>query len=86
VADPAHEPADQAQLADPFLSDRLRKLVASLPEKKRMLMILRYQEEMAPDEIAEVLGMPVTTVRTQLFRTLEHLRQKASQLLGRTYR
>src|SRR5437879_4288912 len=38
---PDHLPA-----ADPLLQERLRRLVASLPEKPRMVVILRYGEDM----------------------------------------
>ncbi len=72
------EPAVTQRLDDPMLSNRLRKLVASLPAKKRTLIILRYQEEMELEEIARLLEMPVRTVRTQMFRTLALLREKAS--------
>lgn len=78
------EPAAEQKFSDPLLSDRVRKLVGSLPQKRRLLVILRYQEDMQPEEIAKVLDMPVTTVRTQLFRTLEYLREKAAHFLGRT--
>jgi RNA polymerase sigma-70 factor (ECF subfamily) len=78
----APEPAAQTTVDDPLLRDQLRKLVASLPEKKRMIVILRYQEEMELNEIAELLDMPVRTVRTQLFRTLALLREKAARVLG----
>ena len=78
----APEPAVQAEFRDPLLSERLRKMVASLPEKKRLLIILRYQEEMEIEEIAKALDMPSRTVRTQLFRILAHLRDKASRFLG----
>jgi len=42
---------------DPLLSRRVRALLASLPEKPRMVMILRYQEDMMPEEIANILEM-----------------------------
>jgi RNA polymerase sigma-70 factor (ECF subfamily) len=66
---------------DPFLRDRLRRLVASLPENKRMLVILRYQEELEFEEIAKILRLPSRTVRTQLFRTISLLREKAARFL-----
>ena len=47
-------------MADPLLREHLQKLVASLPEKKRMLVILRYQEEMEMEEIARMLGGNLT--------------------------
>ncbi len=80
--DSAPEPVCQPQPADPLLRERLRKLVASLPAKKRLLIILRYQEEMEPEEIARTLRMPARTVRTQLHRTLALLREKAARILG----
>ena len=67
--------------ADPFLHDRLRQTVAQLPEKQRMVVILRYQEELGADEIAELLKMPVNTVKSTLHRALEELRRKLSRKL-----
>ena len=78
----APEPAVAPAEPDPLLDEKLRRLVASLPEKQRLLVILRYQEEMELAEIAELLGMRLPTVRTQLFRTLALLRKKAARLLG----
>lgn len=75
------EPANDAEVQDPLLHDRLRKLVASLPARKRLLVILRYQEEMEFEEIGRALRIPARTVRTQLFRTIALLREKASHLL-----
>ena len=46
-----------------FVAERLEALVAGLPERARMVVVLRYQEEMALTEIADVLGMPANTVR-----------------------
>ena len=79
--DQAPEPAVQPAYDDPFLAEKLRKLVASLPEKKRLLVILRYQEEMEFEEIAKVLRTPARTLRTQLCRTLAQLRRKASSMV-----
>ncbi len=76
------EPSIAAAEPDPLLNEKLRRLVASLPEKQRLLVILRYQEEMEPREIAEVLKMRLPTVRTQLSRALALLRKKAGELFG----
>jgi RNA polymerase sigma-70 factor, ECF subfamily len=67
---------------DTFLAQKLRQVVAALPEKPRMVMILRYQEDMGPDEIAEMLSMPVATVKSHLRRTLALLREKVSRSIG----
>jgi RNA polymerase sigma-70 factor (ECF subfamily) len=80
--DDAPEPATPADGGDPMLSERLRKLVASLPEKPQMVMILRYQEDLDPAEIAEMLSMPVRTVKSHLQRSLAMLRGKLARTAG----
>src|ERR1041385_4552451 len=70
------EPAAFDAPGDPLLSRRLRQLVASLPPKQRMVIVLRYQEDLEPEEIARVLSMPVGTVKSQLQRSLAILREK----------
>lgn len=80
--DEAPEPAAPTRAEDPLLSRRLRQLVASLPDKPRLIVILRYQEDMSAEDIAEVLGMPVATVKSHLQRSLAMLRQKATRVIG----
>lgn len=67
---------------DLLLSRRLMQLVASLPDKGRMVVILRYQEDLTPLEIADVLGMPVATVKSHLQRSLAMLREKVLRAIG----
>lgn len=67
---------------DPMLRERLRRLVQSLPEKARAVMILRYQEDLDPQEIARTLAMPVRTVKSHLQRSLALLREKLGRARG----
>jgi RNA polymerase sigma-70 factor, ECF subfamily len=69
--DLAQEPAG----ADPLLQRRLRALIAQLAPAARAVIVLRYQEDMDPIEIAETLAMPVNTVKSHLRRSLESLRE-----------
>jgi RNA polymerase sigma-70 factor (ECF subfamily) len=78
----APEPATPAADGDPLLSERLRRLVASLPEKPRMVMILRFQEDLDPADIAQMLDMPVRTVKSHLQRSLAMLREKVDRTVG----
>jgi RNA polymerase sigma-70 factor (ECF subfamily) len=80
--DDAPELSVDADPGDPFLRERLKSLIASLPETPRMVMILRYQEELMPEEIAGVLGMPVRTVKSHLHRSLAMLREKIERSMG----
>ena len=68
--------------ADPILSDALRRYVRTLPEAARMVVVLRYQEDLAPSEIARVLDMPVNTVKSHLQRSLAVLREKLTRCFG----
>ena len=73
------EPAAGIRPGDPLLSELLRKLVATLPEAPRMVMVLRYQEDLEPAEIAAALEMPVATVKSHLQRSLALLREKLAR-------
>jgi RNA polymerase sigma-70 factor (ECF subfamily) len=76
------EPTVLERVQDSLLSSYLERMVASLPEKQRMAIVLRYQEDMDPNEIAEVLEMKVSSVKTLISRGLELLRAKTSRRLG----
>ena len=76
------EPSVDATENDLFLSEMLRRVVDTLPEKARMVVILRYQEDLDPAEIANVLDMPLNTVKSHLRRSLSVLRDKLSRTLG----
>jgi RNA polymerase sigma-70 factor (ECF subfamily) len=80
--DNAPEPSVDAESRDPLLSRRLRRLVASLPKRSRMVVILRYQEDLMPEEIARVLDTPVASVKSQLHRALRMLREKMIRVVG----
>lgn len=57
---------------------RLEELLRALPEPLRVAVVLRYQEDMLPEEIAALLGHPVATVKSHLQRGLQLLRRKAA--------
>jgi RNA polymerase sigma-70 factor (ECF subfamily) len=63
------------------LSGRLEQLLATLPEPQRAALVLRYQEDLTPDEIAATLQAPVATVKSHLQRGLKLLRAKAESHL-----
>jgi RNA polymerase sigma-70 factor, ECF subfamily len=60
---------------------RLEEMVLSLPKGLRSAIVLRYQEDMTPDEIANVLEQPLATVKSNLQRGLGMLRRKAGLML-----
>jgi RNA polymerase sigma-70 factor, ECF subfamily len=76
------EPAAPASTGDVLLAEALRRLIGTLPEQPRMVMILRYQEDLGAAEIGEVLEMPVGTVKSHIQRSLKMLREKLSRKYG----
>jgi len=50
--------------------------VASLPEEQREVIILKEYQDLTFLEIAEALDVPVSTVKTRLYRGLTQLRQR----------
>jgi RNA polymerase sigma-70 factor, ECF subfamily len=61
---------------DLFLEERVQRLLSGLPPRARMVVVLRFQEELEPAEIADALDMPVNTVKSHLRRSLAVLRAK----------
>jgi RNA polymerase sigma-70 factor (ECF subfamily) len=62
------------------LQARLGALVAGLPERYRAAVILRFIEGLSYVEVAEALGQPVGTVKSNVHRGIEQLRNRI--LLG----
>lgn len=53
----------------------MRRSISQLNNKYRLMIELRYFEELSYDEIAQELGIPLGTVKAQLFRAKEILYQ-----------
>lgn len=84
--DPLAEPASMHQFADPIAGDMLRRQVAALSESYRAVVILRYGEDLEPQEIAKLLNLPLNTVKSRLHRALQTLRTKLERGLERKRR
>jgi RNA polymerase sigma-70 factor (ECF subfamily) len=72
---PAPRPAD----AEAGAESDVRVLLARLPEKYRQVITLFYLEQKAYDEVAALLGMPLGTVKTFLFRARRELCRLAAR-------
>lgn len=64
------------------LRQRVVDVVLELDEPYRIVLLLRYEEELGPREIARRLGVPVETVRTRLRRALERVRARLDERCG----
>jgi RNA polymerase sigma-70 factor (ECF subfamily) len=71
---------DERQAIEPaLLSSELRaaiyRALETLPESYRLLLTLRHLQELSYEEIAQVTGMPLGTVKTGIFRARRALRE-----------
>jgi RNA polymerase sigma-70 factor, ECF subfamily len=60
-------------------ASRLRAAIDALPEKYRTVVTLFHLQGRQYEEIASVLGLPMGTVKTHLFRAKEQLRRLLSE-------
>jgi RNA polymerase sigma-70 factor (ECF subfamily) len=75
-AESARSPATiDRQFGDLELRDRLDKAIARLPVTQRLLIAAHYLAGVQYEDLAEALGMPLGTVKTQLFRAKQTLRK-----------
>jgi len=68
--------ADESTEEDPLLHRRMAELVAQLPPAARAVVVLRYQEDLDPVDIASTLDMSINTVKSHLKRSLTLLRAR----------
>ena len=72
VADPTAGPESVYEAAEE--ASRLRAAIDRLPEKYRVVITLYHLAGKQYEEIAEILELPLGTVKTHLFRAKEQLR------------
>ena len=71
----AKEPAPLERVLENERASRLGTALDELPIVYREVMTLRFEEEMKIEEIAQVLSIPLSTVKSRLRRSLEQMRQ-----------
>jgi RNA polymerase sigma-70 factor (ECF subfamily) len=81
VYDETLMPSADTTPPDSPLMNRVEQLLFTLPEHQRAVVLLRYQEDLDPEQIAETLAMPLATVRSHLQRAIKLLRSKAERTL-----
>jgi RNA polymerase sigma-70 factor (ECF subfamily) len=68
------EPSTAERLARRSEADRLERLIAALPPKQRLAVLLRDVEELPTEQVAEILGSSPATVRVQVSKARVKLR------------
>ena len=73
LASPERSPEERAMDAD--RAERVRDMVARLPERLAQAILLRYFEELSEKEMAERLGIPLGTVKSRIHHGLRMMRE-----------
>lgn len=54
---------------------QLERLLATLPEDERLIILLRYANDLSYEEISEITKIPLSTVRNKLHRAKKKMRE-----------
>jgi len=78
-------PTDSSHLLDEALInkleyERLMRVVSRLDDKHRTALILRYFNDLSYKDIADVLGIPLGTVKSRIYNALCLLREQMSPI------
>jgi RNA polymerase sigma-70 factor (ECF subfamily) len=61
-------------------SERVAKLLLQIPAAYREVLTLRFQEELALEEMAAIIKAPLSTIKSRLYRGLDALRKEMEAL------
>ena len=74
VPDPGPSVVRKFELAE--IRQKIERALASVPEALRELFVLRHVNEFSYEEIADIKGLPVGTVKNRVFQAKELLRKR----------
>src|SRR5437870_8266244 len=65
----------ERNLHNGLVMQQILGLLVSVPERQRLMFLMKHQEGMTCEEIADTMGTSVGTVKKTLFRVVDRLRQ-----------
>jgi RNA polymerase sigma-70 factor (ECF subfamily) len=71
---PVHEPAEAGGLSAVVDRDQLERGFRRLSVDHRAVVVLHHYVDLPLDQVAEILGVPIGTVRSRLFHAMRGLR------------
>lgn len=72
--------AHHALDAERAMREQIHGEIANLPPKYRVVLVLRHLQELSYEEMAEVMRVPIGTVKTQLFRARALLKERLEDI------
>ncbi len=80
---PASEASPERALWSRDIGRRLSRALDNLSLRQRSVFILRHEEDRSLEEIGDILGLNVGTVKAHMSRALKKLREELRDLYGR---
>ena len=80
VTQESDEPPEEAVMAEQ--KEHVRRAIELLPAKQKATLVLSYYQQLNYQQVAEVMGCSVGTVKTQMSRALRALAQKLPDISG----
>jgi RNA polymerase sigma-70 factor, ECF subfamily len=81
IADDKSGPDPEKQIISRELDSVIQKALLSLKPKYRDVFILAVQEKMSYEEIAKIVGRSVVSVKTDIFRARQAVKEKLNRYL-----
>ncbi len=76
LAETQHVEGQEEVLVNRQEYERLIRAMNSLDSKHRAVLVLRYFNDLSYDEIAQVVGIPLGTVKSRIYLALKTLREQ----------
>jgi RNA polymerase sigma-70 factor (ECF subfamily) len=79
------EPSESIEdlVARKDLTELVERVMARLPEEQRTAIVLKEYHGLTFQEIADLVGCPLSTVKTRLYQGLTVLRRELAKTAGR---
>ena len=76
VANPSNQMGTEVSVEREDLQAVVREHLSHLPMKYRLVLILRHLEDRTYEEMAQILTLPIGTIKTHLFRARKLLKER----------
>jgi len=73
--------SDEVNLDNREMAQIIRNLADELPERQQLVFILRDIQEMKSSEVQEILDLPETVVKSNLYHARKRIREKLTEII-----
>ncbi|TXK84793.1 sigma factor-like helix-turn-helix DNA-binding protein [Paenibacillus sp. N3.4] len=75
------EKTPELHLIDLETAEQVERMIQDLPDKYKAVIIYKYFLDMSLEDISKQVNLPVTTIKTRLFRGRTYIKRKWGSML-----